>query len=51
MGAATQSEDGADLANAQSDGTADRRRGLLGEPSYLRRYNVDLAVEDRDQRG
>src|SRR6478672_2104597 len=50
-GAPTQSEDRADLADAYSDGTADRRRGLLGEPSHLRRCDVDLAVEDRDQRG
>src|SRR6185312_8735219 len=41
-GAPTQGEDGADLPDADSEGTADRRGGLLGEPSHLRRRDVDL---------
>jgi hypothetical protein len=49
--APAESEYGADLANGLSDGAADRCRDLLGEPTDLRRDDVDLAVEDRYHRG
>jgi len=42
---------GADLANRLPDRAPDRCRDLLGEPTDLRRHDVDLAVEDRYQRG
>jgi hypothetical protein len=40
-----------DLSDGLSDSTADGRRDFRGEPTDLRRNDVELAVENRYQRG